>query len=68
MDQRVLDVEQSEEAARVFRRAERDALLKESEWTTSPLEGELHAEWDAYRQALRDHPLDDSPFPPPPGE
>ena len=41
-------------------RVERDILLKESDWTQlpdSPLSAEKKAEWAAYRQALRDLPI-----------
>jgi len=40
-------------------RAERDFLLKESDWTQfndSPLSAEKKAEWAVYRQTLRDLP------------
>lgn len=58
-------------------RVERDILLKESDWTQlpdSPLSAEKKAEWAAYRQALRDLPLNsdtslqykDIQFPTPP--
>ena len=56
---------------------ERDILLKESDWTQlpdSPLSAEKKAEWAAYRQALRDLPINadtslqykDIQFPTPP--
>ena len=58
-------------------RVERDILLKESDWTQlpdSPLSAEKKAEWAAYRQALRDLPINadtslqykDIQFPTPP--
>ena len=58
-------------------RVERDILLKESDWTQlpdSPLSSEKKAEWAAYRQALRDLPINadtslqykDIEFPTPP--
>jgi len=40
-------------------RAERDRLLRDSDWTQlpdAPLTPEERAEWAAYRQALRDLP------------
>ena len=54
-----------------------DILLKESDWTQlpdSPLSAEKKAEWAAYRQALRDLPINadtslqykDIQFPTPP--
>jgi hypothetical protein len=42
-----------------FLRLQRDALLAESDWTqldSSPLTAEKKAEWETYRQALRNLP------------
>jgi hypothetical protein len=52
---------------RSFRRAERNALLQQTDFTQlMDAPRALRDLYAPYRQALRDHPLDDTPFPDPP--
>lgn len=55
--------ESAKETQRQIDRAHRNALLAASDWTQMP-DAPVDAEaWRKYRQTLRDHPLDGSPWP-----